>query len=97
MTEETLDINVKVPKKYAKKKYLKAIGLGLYMLAFGEKPESEETEPCQLISVRFSLSPKAAEYWEVLLPAYENNKRMLAREALHSVSLEPEHCLQCRI
>lgn len=88
---------IKVPKEYAQRKYLDAIGIGLYDLATGTSPQLEDIATGQVISVRFYLSPKAAQYWDSLLPEYENNQRRLAREALHLVSIQPEHFLQCRI
>lgn len=97
MNQMKTKINVKIPQQYAKKKYIRAIGMGLFDLARGERPESDSIEMGTQISVRIRLSPKAAEFWEFLLPKYDNNQRRLAREALHLVSLAPEHCLRCRI
>lgn len=95
MTEQ-MEINVKVPNKYAKKKYISAICIGLWNLALGERPDPDEVEIDNMVSVRIKLSPRALSCWDSLLPKYENNQRRLAREALHLVSLEPEHCLKCR-
>jgi len=88
---------VKVPKEYAQRKYLDAIGMGLYDLATGEVVQPEDIATGRAISVRIYLSPKALQYWESLLLRYDNNQSKLAREALCLVSQEPEHCLCCRI
>lgn len=97
MSVKGTEIIVKIPKKYAKRKYLDAIGMGLFDLATGCKPQPEDVASGRLVSARFYLSPKAFQFWESLLPEYDNNKRQLAREALCLVSLEPECHLCCRI
>lgn len=90
-------INVKVPKAYAKKKYLDAIGMGLFDLATGVRPEQESIALGEVISVKLKLSHKAQSFWDQLLPKYEHNQRRIAREALCLISQEPEYCLKCRI
>lgn len=97
MNDKTTKINVKVPRKYAQRKYLDAIGMGLFDLAIGIRPEQDDVEIDDLISARLVLSPKATQYWENLLPKYQHNQRRLIREALHLISLEPECHLQTRI
>lgn len=101
MIEYIAEINVKVPQKYKKKKYLKAFSMGLYDLLFEEKEVLEDLDHGDmndLVSVRIKLSSKGLEYWNYLLSnTYDGNRRKLAREALYLISQEPEHCLACRI
>ena len=97
MEEKGIELNVRVPKVYAKKKYLDAIGMGVFDLAFGKRPDPEEVADGPLITVRLSLSPKATQYFNELLPKYDHNIRRIIREALCLISKEPESCLCTRI
>ena len=97
MTTQGMKIYVKVPKKYAKRKYLDAIGMGLMDLALGAKVDPDEIPTEEGVTQRLTLSPKGIEFWKILLPWYDGNKRKLVREALYLVAQEPEHCLRCRI
>lgn len=90
-----LTLNVKVPKQYNRPDLLRAFGTGLYTLYFERRPEEVPKE--DLISVQIKLTEKGASFWEKLLPEYKNNKRRLARHALHVLTLEPKHCLNCRL
>lgn len=97
MEEKGIELNVRVPKAYAKAEYLDAIGMGLFDLAIGKRPDPEEVAEGELITVRLPLSPRATTYFNELLPQYKNNKRQIIREALCLISKEPKACLCTRI
>lgn len=89
---------VNVPTEFRDKKYLGAVGLGLHDLAIGKRPDPDMIPLGKTVTARLKLSPKGEEYWNKLLPAFDNNKRRLAREALCLVAQEPDHvCKHCRI
>ena len=91
-----MTLNVKVPKRLANKALLAAFGTGLFTLVYEGMPNEEP--PCDdPVSVRIELSPKAKEYYTLLLPEFGYNKRLLARSALLALSKEPKHCLNCRL
>ena len=97
MENEYTEINVKIPRKYNKKKYLDAFAMGLFDLAVGERPSDEEDSIEEVVSVRIKLSQKGQKFWKSLLPKYEGNKRKLARDALFLIAQAPEHFLATRI
>jgi len=91
------EILVKVPRKFKDKKFRDSIGIGLFSLVRGYRPDCDKFSEKDLITVKLQLSEKAATMWDYLLPKFDNNQSAVARQALCLVYNKPKHCLACKI